>query len=64
LKCRVAGSIELELRNLQFGYASALAQHDALALRAVFHRDATLRVFEPDAEDPVGESRASISWCS
>lgn len=50
-------SAALELRNLQLAYAAALDRRDPDALRAVFHHDATLRVFEPDATEPGVEIR-------
>ena len=52
-------STALELRNLQYGYASAVDRRDAVALRAVFHPDATYRVFEPDADQPRVEIRGN-----
>ncbi|UGQ12356.1 nuclear transport factor 2 family protein [Yinghuangia sp. ASG 101] len=42
----------LALRDLRYAYASALDRRDAAALRAVFHPDAELLVFAPDAEEP------------
>ncbi len=40
------------LRDLQYAYASALDRRDPAALREVFHPDAVLRVFAPDADKP------------
>ena len=47
----------LELRNLQYAYASALDRRDSAALCAVFRPDATLRMFDPDADEPRAELR-------
>ena len=49
-------SAAMQLRDLQYAYASALDRRDPVALRAVFHPEATLRVFEPDADEPRSET--------
>jgi len=41
-----------QLTDLHYAYAAALDRLDPAALRGVFHADATLRVFEPDADEP------------
>jgi hypothetical protein len=50
-------SLTLDLRNLQFTYASAVDRRDPVALRSVFHADALVRVFAPDADQPLVEAR-------
>jgi ketosteroid isomerase-like protein len=46
-----------QLDNLRYGYAAALDRRDAEALRAVFHPDATIRIFPPGADAPAAETR-------
>lgn len=48
----IDASAALPLWDLHHAYASALDRLDAAALREVFHPDATLRVFAPDAVEP------------
>ena len=54
---QLKASLTLDLRNLQFTYASAVDRRDPVALRSVFHADALLRVFAPDADQPLVEAR-------
>jgi len=46
-----------ELRSLQFAYASAVDRRDPVALRSVFSGDAVLRVYAPDTDQPLVETR-------
>lgn len=50
---RPDASTALELRNLQLAYAFAIDRRDPVSLCAVFRDDAVLRVFAPDAEEPL-----------